>query len=879
MIGPDTGTSTRPQPAAADRLTAPLRDVGAHDLATAGGKGANLGELVRRGFPVPAGFVVTTAAYTALVERAGLAAPIAAALAGAGTAGGAGADGGADPGGAAIRAAFAAAEIPADLRAAVLSGYRDLGGGPVAVRSSATAEDLPGAAFAGQQDTFLNVEGDGPVLDAVARCWASLWTDRAIAYRRARGIPSDDVRIAVVVQRMVPAAAAGVLFTANPVTGARGDVVVDAGVGLGEAVVSGLVTPDHYVLGRDGRVRDYRPGGGEVVVRGAAGGGTEEVAGDGTARRLPDPVLRELVRLAVAAAEHFGRPQDIEWAYAPDAAPDTAAPGTAAAARGAVHLLQARPMTALPPPPLRLNPIQRRVAPFLVEMLPTRPYPLDRTSWMEHGPLEMVRRMMASVGVRFPRLDRIFPEEDGVVAGFVPPAPRPTVKLLAAPALLGYRAWRFSPARWTADPRFAAFQRVAEERTARDLHETPWSELRRYPRADLELMDAISALRIDYFPRGALSLLRLRLLLVRLRRRDLMADLMAGAPTRTRDANSALAELARSVRDDPALLAAFTGAEAADVLASVRTDARFRGFADRLTDFLAEYGHRETASPLLISAPTWVEAPEVVIGLVKVLAEERVAEAADGRNGAAEERLLDHPSLRSAARRSRALRTVRAAQSFVAIREDTHFHGTRLLPAIRRSLLEMGRRLHGAGVLDTPQDVFHLRLAELEAIGDAGRLPAADAERLRRTVLARSAKRAELAGVRLIDLTAVFPASGDSADTLANGTPASGGTATGRVRVIARAADFGTLRSGEVLVCPYNNPAWTPLFQRAAAVVVDTGGLASHAAIVAREYGIPAVMGTREGTAALADGLLVTVDGDRGTVTAADTGTGATGAP
>ena len=225
------------------RLVARIDAVRRDDLELAGGKGANLGELMAAGFPVPDGFIVSTEAYATVVEEAGLGPVIAAGLA-------------AGDEGAANRAVFENVTIPHALSAPILAAYADLGGGPVAVRSSATAEDQAGAAFAGQQDTYLNVVGDAAVLDAIRRCWGSLWTERAMSYRRHRQIESGSLRIAVVVQRMVDAEFAGVMFTANPVTGEREQVVIEANPGLGEAVVSGLVTPDHYILDSAGEVRE-----------------------------------------------------------------------------------------------------------------------------------------------------------------------------------------------------------------------------------------------------------------------------------------------------------------------------------------------------------------------------------------------------------------------------------------------------------------------------------------------------------------------------------------------------------------------------------------------------------------------------------------------
>jgi pyruvate,water dikinase len=452
----------------ATRYVLPLAAVGRDDVGSAGGKGANLGELVRAGFPVPDGAVVTTAAYSAVVAHAGLAPAL-------GTVD--------DDAGAAVRAAFAAVEVPDDVRREVLDAHALLGDGPVAVRSSATAEDLPGAAFAGQQDTYLDVVGPDALLDAVRRCWGSLWTERAIAYRARRDVDPAGVRIAVVVQRMVPAAFAGVLFTADPVTGERGRVVVEAGRGLGEAVVSGLVTPDHYVLGADGRVSARR-----------SAQGHEE---------LPDAALAELAALGRRVAAHFGRPQDVEWAWAD----------------GRVWLLQARPMTALPPPPIRLSRVQRITGPQIAEYLPVRPYPLDVSTLTTAGPGRMVRRMLAEIPGLAVDFADVLPEVDGVVDRYVPPQPRLTWRVLGAPARNLPRIRRSRPADWTRGPRFAAFDSAVRELVALDPAALDWSQLRRLPRRALDAMEPITDLRVEHLPRVGYDLVRLRAVLALLRRR------------------------------------------------------------------------------------------------------------------------------------------------------------------------------------------------------------------------------------------------------------------------------------------------------------------------------------------------------------------------
>src|SRR5437667_12222569 len=210
----------------ADPLVLSLEEIRATDAWVAGGKGANLGELIAAGFPVPLGFIVTTAAYR-VAARSARVDP-------------------SDPTSAADR--FRAGDVPRAVATAAIDAYRSLGGGKVAVRSSATAEDLPGASFAGQQDTFLDVEGDQSLLDAIRWCWASLWSERAVAYRHEQGLDDQSVALAVVVQRMVDAAAAGVMFTAHPINGRRGTAVVEAAPGLGDTVVSGAVDPDHHVV-------------------------------------------------------------------------------------------------------------------------------------------------------------------------------------------------------------------------------------------------------------------------------------------------------------------------------------------------------------------------------------------------------------------------------------------------------------------------------------------------------------------------------------------------------------------------------------------------------------------------------------------------------
>jgi pyruvate,water dikinase len=308
----------KPDPLVLDLLAAVPED-----LPLVGGKAANLGVLLRAGFPVPPGLCLTTVAYSRAVGAAldDVLADLAAT--------------GPHDTGRLTRLATSARErvlrlgVPDDVADVV----RGAGPGPFAVRSSATAEDLPSMSFAGQQDSFLNMVGAEAVVDAVRRCWASLWTDRAVVYRAAHGIDHASVRLAVVVQQMVPARVAGVLFTANPVTGRRREAVVDASPGLGEAVVSGAVNPDHFVVDvESGRVLDQRLGDRRLVVHAVAGGGVEhrQQASVPAAEPCLTPAqLRSLAELGAQVEGCFGAPQDIEWAVR----------------GGEVFVLQSRPET------------------------------------------------------------------------------------------------------------------------------------------------------------------------------------------------------------------------------------------------------------------------------------------------------------------------------------------------------------------------------------------------------------------------------------------------------------------------------------------------------------------------------------------------------
>lgn len=829
------------------------------DLALAGGKGANLGELSQAGFDVPPGFVITTAAYDLLLQNNGLQARLTDRLASLEPD---------DPDSVAqisqhIRGLFQQVPIPGQITDEILKACSRFDGGGVAVRSSATAEDLPEAAFAGQQETFLNIVGEQELIEAVRACWTSLWSQRAILYRCRQNVDQTTVKLAVVVQRMVPADVAGVMFTANPVSGARDELIIDANPGLGEAVVAGLVTPDHFVVNKRWlRVKEQRPGRREVIIRAKTGGGTEQITPTQETTdvaALPLQAIRKLSQLGVAIERHYGVPQDIEWAWVKNET-----------RTGKFLILQARPMTALPEP-LKVSGPMRLVIPMLVEMWPTRPYPLDMTTFTGTVERAIGNFLVAMIGKSAPSPDESFVEDDGVVVRFEPPRVHPSPSILFMPWIVMWRTRHNDPSRWEADPLLAEFITRARDIEGRDLKSLSWAENIGTLHESLALIPRAMQVRERYFPQALLGLAGLRLLLALARQSDHFGALVSGVKTKTTETNQALEVLAAQVRSDPILHDLFRLTDTHQLRAGLEASQAGQAFLERFEAFLDQYGHRETA--LTISQPAWKDQPEVVLAILKVLAETEPQQP-DSYEAWQQIRdeLLAHSIFGTRLLRNPFLRALTNARSFFQIREDTHFYATLLQPVIRRIALELGRRLVETGALDEIVDVFHLRLDELEAFGEPWPPTEQAVAEIRALVARRKARRASLASKPMVDprLLMVKSKAHAGEDVLLNGTSGSPGVARGPARIVHDVSEFGKLRAGDVLVAPVTNPAWTPLFQRAAAVVVDTGGSASHAAIVAREYGIPAVMGTVNGTSELEDEQMIQVDGSRGLVLKAE---------
>ncbi|MEU8424439.1 PEP/pyruvate-binding domain-containing protein [Micromonospora sp. NPDC048835] len=794
-----------------------LSEVTAAMTALVGGKAAGLGELIRHGEQVPDGFCVTTEAH-----RLGV--------------------------------------VPV---AEVVAAYERLGAGPVAVRSSATAEDLPDASFAGQQDTVLDVTGTAELIAAIETCWGSLHSDRATAYRDARGIDHDTVWMAVVVQRMVTPTVAGVLFTANPLTGRRDEMAVDAAPGLGTTVVDGAATVDHYVL--------------------------DEVTHDDTGC-LTSGQLARLRAAGERLQTRFGGPQDVEWAIDAD---------------DVLWLLQSRPITSLfPAPPPSGKPLPRVYLEFghVQGMLqPVTPMGMSTLR-------AQIAAMLAALGVRVEIVDiggRLYGDLTDLARDRS--SRKRLVKLLAVD--FGPRAQAVMQ-HVLADPRFAptgggaargGAPEAASLRTAGRAVVGILRALARPDAARTRMFAAVEQLRVRSAAPADLRTTADRLRFVQERDGDdgsadaimwpIVAGMLAAAlPTAllkgvagpdevhavlggmphnvTIEMDLALWRLAQGAGEHRQLLLDTPPAElAARYLRGALPDIG-------LTAFLNDYGHRGVAE-VDLGVPRWAEDPTPVFAAVANYL--RVTDPQQGpdkrfeRSAAAAETALRE--LVTRARRRRPVRgrlagfLLRRARSLAGLREAGKFAGLYPLRETRRQLLLIGEDLHGSGLLNQPDDIMFLTLDEVHTVVHQG-------VDLRGTVTARRAvHRREL---RRTTVPVALLSDGTDVETVLPGTPADDGTlagvgaSAGRVTGPARVVhDPGTahIEPGEVLVAATTDPGWTPLFLTAAALVTETGAIMAHGPTVAREYGIPAVICVPDATRAISTGQLVTVDGAAGTIT------------
>ncbi|MBI5948968.1 MAG: hypothetical protein HY875_12590 [Chloroflexi bacterium] len=810
-----------------------LEQVGDGDRALAGGKGLSLARLARAGFPVPPAFVLTTTA-TAASDASGA--------------------------------------IPPDLRDEVVAAWQALvpGGEPVAVRSSAVAEDSAGASFAGQHETILNVTGEPALFAAIEACAASLHSEAAVAYRARAGQPHDEARIAVVVQRMVPATAAGVAFSADPVTGDAGRAIVEAVAGTGEALVAGTAEADRWVFERPSLalLESHHPAG--------------PVLGDGAAR--------EAAAAAIRAEHAFAAPQDIEFAFESNT----------------FWMLQSRPITTSGAPSTTVTsefdsettPDELWTSANIQEVLPGLLTPLSMTLFAASA-----HRAYTATYQRFKLLDK---DE----------WPR-FVGMFSNRAFVNVNATRAVAERsFGGDPDAVEHRFLGGEYQEKPKIRWSWKLLRHRLRSALPLTRFLftAQRRGDECTRISFEWQRrvngddpaaMTDAAIQQRRDELLgaaADIVGVHLAISGVAASGFELISRTVQpllgDEtegrvPALFTGMSGVESAQIgldmwalsraalAAGLGEAIRHPGFdpaandlpaswRDAFARFIDRHGHRGL-NEMEASAPSWRLDPAPVVAMAASyldIAEDHSPPRTLERQAKERQQLTDDLAARMNPVKRRVFRWMLGkAQGWVALREQSKSAVVRTVRLGDHYVPEIQRRLVERGIIDRPDDIFFLAEAELSAaLLGTDRTPRQDAIARRRREFERN---------RHVVLPERFqgypvpiePAEAGHVGDVLRGTPVSPGMVTGRARVIFDPGRDGPLLPGEVLVAPVTDAGWTPLFALASALVVDIGSTLSHGSTVAREYGLPAVANVRTGTRTIRTGDLVSVNGSKGTVT------------
>ncbi|MDT7553156.1 MAG: rifampicin phosphotransferase, partial [Pseudonocardiales bacterium] len=846
-----------------------LQEIDEKQVALVGGKGANLGELSRiDGIQVPAGFCVTTEAFRRIMaeapsiddrldqlsrldldDREGVRTLSAE-----------------------IRRTLEAVTIPDELAAAITRAVAELGEHtPYAVRSSATAEDLPTASFAGQQDTYLNVVGPAAILEHISRCWASLFTERAVTYRRRSGIDHRAVHMAVVVQQMVFPQAAGILFTADPVTSNRRVASVEAGFGLGEALVSGLVNPDVYKV-RDGEVVTKAIGIKELAIHALPGGGTQQQAIDPERQDQPaltDAQVVRLVQLGRRIEAHFGRPQDIEWCLVDDD----------------LQIVQSRPITTLFPIPEtadRENHIYISVG--HQQMMTDAMTPLGLSFWQMTTPAPMaeaggrlfvdVTQRLASPAARDGLLEAIgrsdpltgdalhtvlerddfiqpLPDED-------PPGPlfgREGAPIETDPAIV---------------TELIEHSRTSVAASERGIASLSGKALLDFIQADIQEMR-----RVLFDPRGHqvfMSAMEAAWWLNDhlqewLGEKNVADTLTQSVPHNvTSEMGLALLDVADVIRPHPDVVEFLQHVEDETFLDELPALAGGREARDAIEAWLDKYGMR-CVGEIDITRPRWSERPStlvpVILGNIKNFepgAGPRRFEQGRQEAWAKEQDVLERlRALPDGERKAGEVKQkIDRVRTFIGYREYPKYGMVSRYFVYKQALLNEAERLVAAHVLREREDLFFLRFSELH---DVVRTDHVDNELIaQRKDAFRSYQALTPPRVLTSDgetITGSYRR--DDAPTGALvGLPVSAGVIEGRARVILDMAQ-ADLEAGDILVTAYTDPSWTPLFVAITGLVTEVGGLMTHGAVIAREYGLPAVVGVVDATRLIPDGQRIRV--------------------
>ncbi len=817
-----------------------FNEIGKDDVMTAGGKGANLGEMTRAGLNVPPGFVVTAGAYRLFLSENNIGEKINSLLE----------EAGADEqklfsAAEKIRAFITAGKMPDLLRERVSQDYlflcENAGNSSlrVAVRSSATAEDLPDASFAGQQETYLNVVGIDALCENIIRCYASLWGNRAVSYRQTQGYDQQSVALAVVVQEMVESEKAGVLFTVDPINNNRDEMQLNASYGLGEAVVSGKVTADTFICGKDGSVKSSVVGSKEIEII-YAENGTKEVPVSPEKSGvlcLSEVEVRALCKAAVDVEKYYGCPMDIEWAVR----------------GGNAYILQARAITTLTE---NINEAEiekyisrnkitgalRKNIAFLLEKMPVAQQPLDHSFCGSVN--NQKARIFSEVGLIISMEPQI--DDDGIM--ILPPnSKKINGKIFKAIGFI--KELRNLPrCREKCEHYLAEYQKSIDKMAKLPFERLSLEQCGEYINKAYRLVQRIAYARFKYalFP-GYLANMRIEKLLKKISP-DLTAyDLYCNLDYKTAVVTRDIAALADKIRADEKLSSAVMRGDSYERIC--------RDFPDINTDFkafMAKHGMKSDFNCYCIFAKSFIENPDRLFSIIKPLINSPAAPD--------EEKFAPlMKQIRQVCGKKKfpeVKRQINCIRAFHVAREESQYQWETVFHYSKR-ILERAAFLC-TGSRDFADSIAYLFLDEFTEMCKEG-----FSDKYKEIIARRKAKRPLAEKVWERSKLCVFDGAGD----VLTGVGGSSGEAVGRVCVVRSPEEFCKLEKGDILVCPYTDPEWTPLFKVASAVVADTGAALSHAAIVAREYGIPAVLGVGLATTRFKDGEMIRVNGSKGEVT------------
>ncbi|QIB48356.1 rifamycin-inactivating phosphotransferase [Streptomyces aureoverticillatus] len=854
-----------------------LQEVDETQLAVVGGKGAHLGGLSRiEGVRVPGGFCVTTDTFRRVMVEAPSVDDLLDRLSRV------------NPDdreavrslSAQVRRTIEAIAIPGAIAAAITRALAQHGEQTAyAVRSSATAEDLPTASFAGQQDTYLNVVGPTAILQHVSRCWASLFTERAVTYRRRNGIDHRTVHMAVVVQQMAFPQASGILFTADPVTGNRKVATVDAGFGLGEALVSGLVNPDVFKV-CDGEVVSKAIAAKQRAVHALRAGGTEEVAIDPQRQEQPaltDAQVVRLVQLGRRIEAHFGRPQDIEWCLVDDG----------------FQIVQSRPITTLFPIPEADDQENHVYVSVGHQQMMTDPMkPLGLSMWQltamvamqEAGGrlfVDVARRLAAPEGraglldlmgrgdpLTRDALETVLDRDDFVPA--LPDAGRPggpraggaSDPLEADPAIVTELIERSQAS-------IAALERDIRTKTGPALFDfllEAFEEHKRVLGDPLSMQAIMAGMEATWWLNDKLQ--------EWLGEKNAADTLTLSAPDNvTSEMGLALLDVADVIRPHPEVVAFLRGVEDEGFLDELAKLEGGTAARDAIEAYLDRYGMR-CVGEIDITRPRWRERPTTLVPVI--LDNVRIFEPGAAERRFEEGRQKAHKKEHDVLSRLRALpdgdqkadaakRMIDQVRTFIGYREYPKYGIISRYFVYKQALLAEGERLVRADVLPDKEDIFYLTFQELHEVARSNQVD--DQLIQQRKEAFRSYDALTPPRVLTSDgeaFNGAYRRDDAPADALI-GLPVSAGTIEGRARVILDMAE-ADLEAGDILVTTFTDPSWSPLFVGIAGLVTEVGGLMTHGAVIAREYGLPAVVGVEKATRLIRDGQRIRVHGTDGYV-------------